>query len=678
MKTLQQFVCRSPLCQRSPLRRGGNAAVLIGVLALLLPSESVAQNETCFPKPVALPGLSGPPDWTSPGTVRDELNEPRWAAAPQLGFTSDPTDAEGSYRILVNAAHTELSVSFQAPTDPDVISNADSIYFALTTDGVSGTLAQGVRIHLPNSGTDPVDVSGNAQLYTYDAGGGGWSSPLGTSPPWLKEAAAWRTDPTTAWGVNFKIDLTEATIASLNLSAPFKVMFAMHKRDEAAGVGINLWTPDPGCLTNDPPGSCVKSLHSGTLLIDDPSEWVDALAIDSGCPGGITISGSQIRTTNEDPPGTPAPNKINTTDGATNTFLADPTYPTAPSAGDIQGKFHVANWGSIADSNAAWDEIPNGEAVLNDGTGLLSFTCPANTATTTCDLPTPSEDHQCVYVELKPAPGQTARFTRAAAYRNMQFKPLSTFSQKAEISVKGLEELLGNKKDRKVYVYVYAKNMPEHGKEPVWLKTDQMAATRRHAENPQPRVTEERRRENEKGVRRISTPRTGIGDLDLKPQQALATVWPTYDVHVYYDSGRKIRIDDKEIPHLVPMYPFSYYLSHEGPLFGFSHELKKVTGAEMKKVRDDVYLFQIPNEKSVTVSTSFEAHEEPKGGKPDGDQPCPECPEACPEGKECKESGPCGCRFPGSRGKGSLWLLLASLVGAVGVWRLRRGSRTSC
>lgn len=436
MKTLQHFVRRLPLCQRAPLRGGGNAAVLISVLALLLPNESAAQNETCFPKPVALPGLSGPPDWTSPGTVRDELNEPRWAAAPQMGFASDPTDAEGSYRILVNAAHTELSVSFQAPTDPDAISNADAIYFALTTDGVSGTLAQGVRIHLPNSGSDPVDVSGNAQLYTYDVGGGGWSSPLGTSPPWLKEAAAWRADPTAAWGVNFKIDLTEATIASLNVSAPFKVMFAMHKRDEAAGVGINLWTPDPGCLTNDPPGSCVKSLHSGTLFIDDSSEWADALPIADACPGGITISALQIGTTNEDPPGTPAPNKINTDAGASNTFFADLTYPSGASAGDVQGKFYIANWGSVAASDAAWDAIPGGEAVLNDGTGRLSFTCPANTATTTCGLPTPAEDHQSVYVELQPAPGQTARLTQAAAYRDMQLRSLSEFS--TEISVTGM------------------------------------------------------------------------------------------------------------------------------------------------------------------------------------------------------------------------------------------------
>jgi len=32
--------------------------------------------------PVALPGLSGPPQWKGTGVVRTELNEPRWAAAP--------------------------------------------------------------------------------------------------------------------------------------------------------------------------------------------------------------------------------------------------------------------------------------------------------------------------------------------------------------------------------------------------------------------------------------------------------------------------------------------------------------------------------------------------------------------------------------------------------------------
>ena len=155
-------------------------------------------------------------------------------------------------------------------------------------------------------------------------------------------------------------------ISGLDVSSEFRIMFALHKHDEGADVGVNLWTADPQCLVNEPPASCAKPLYAGSLFIADPAQWAEAKAIDDACPDGITITGSQIGTTNEDPPGTPAPNRINTKPGETNTFYAYPSYPTAPTfAGLIQASFHVANWGSVAASDAAWDPIPNGGVVQN-------------------------------------------------------------------------------------------------------------------------------------------------------------------------------------------------------------------------------------------------------------------------------------------------------------------------
>jgi hypothetical protein len=55
------------------------------------------------------------------------------------------------------------------------------------------------------------------------------------------------------------------------------------------------------------------------------------------------------------------------------------------------------------------------------GDGSIEFDCPANTATTTCGIPTPSVGHQAMYVELMAAPGQTVPFTTAAAYRDVDF-----------------------------------------------------------------------------------------------------------------------------------------------------------------------------------------------------------------------------------------------------------------
>ena len=75
---------------------------------VVTPRAVLAQN-LCFPAPLALPGLSGAPDWRAPGSVRTELNEPRWSAAPLTSFANDATASEGFFRIMVDAAHTELS-----------------------------------------------------------------------------------------------------------------------------------------------------------------------------------------------------------------------------------------------------------------------------------------------------------------------------------------------------------------------------------------------------------------------------------------------------------------------------------------------------------------------------------------------------------------------------------------
>jgi MYXO-CTERM domain-containing protein len=144
-------------------------------------------------------------------------------------------------------------------------------------------------------------------------------------------------------------------------------------------------------------------------------------------------------------------------------------------------------------------------------------------------------------------------------------------------------------------------------------------------------------------------PRTGIGDLDLKPQQALSTVWPTYDVHVYYDSGKTVTIGGKSSKQLVPMYPFTYFHSHEGALFGFSHGFALSSGAVLKEIRPDVYLITIPSEGSANVVTSVQAHEEPKDPVQPGS--CPTCPPPVTGPKPpppVDKDGHCGCRVPGN------------------------------
>ena len=682
MSTLISAIVRRRRAVPSVPRQRANQHRSCLLAAALLLGTSTSLGQVCFPTPVALPGLSGPPNWVAPGVVRPELNEPRWAAAPQLGFESDATGLEGLYRIIYDPAASQLSVSFQAPTDPGVLSGADSIYFGFTTDGTTATLAKAVRINLPPAGTDPI-LATNFQRHVYNAGGAPpWVSSLGR-PDWipLNTASAWRSDATAAWGINFKVDLVAAGINPAN---PFKIMLAMHKRDEAAApAGVNVWTPDPGA----------NPLLTGTLIIQNPTLWSNAAAPSAGCVDGIVLNGNQIGTRNIRA-GNPAPHLINTTSGAVNRFYAQPTIPATitPFAGMFQAKFHIANWGSIAASNAPWTAIPGGGAVLNGmppaaTNDTVEFSCPANTATQTCGMAVPAEIHQCVYVELKPAPGQNVKFTKAAAYRNMDFQALSNFTAPAEISVKGLKKVFGDDQPRDVYVYVHAKNMPSHGDKPQFLRTDLMSATRRFAEAPPLPILRQppagRRLpgaaaaavvagpvRDPKKLREIPLPNTGVRDLDLNVHQALSTAWPTYDVHVYYDTGKTILIDKEPTKHLAPMYPFTYFHSHEGPLFGFSHALKGLEGAQVKELRPNVFLIRIPSEGVAKISTSVVAHE--KGLRSETQPPpggCPTCPAVVDKG------GRCNCRVPGGVDAGGApwWLAIGTLVMAV-ARRRRRSS----
>lgn len=661
-------------------------AVFTALTVLLAPG--MAGADLCFPKPVTFSGsgLSGPPNWAGSGTVRKELNEPRWAAAPQQWFESDIAGSEGRYRILVNSTYTELSVSFQVPFDPGTISQRDAVYFGFTTNGATATLASAIKLMmppLPNSGPIPLDPVRVTKMlgYTYDAASATkWKQGAeDVAPDWLKTPYAWRNDSTAVWGINFKVDLTAASIAGFDRTMPFKAMLAMHVQDEVTpSVSLNPSSPNPNCTGV----GCPYPLLTATRLIANPARWTTALAINSGCANGLTLSTSQLGTLNEAPPGTAAPTKIDTTLGASNTFYARPSYPTGVVvySGMLEGTFHMSNWGSTADPLGEWLTIANGSAVLNGvapatNTGELSFSCPTNTSGQSCGRPTPELSDQCVYAELHRATSLPIAITRATAFRCMQFKPLSEFSAPAEISVKGLSKILGNEEVRDVYLYVDTNNLEAHGNKQLYLKTDLMAATRQFAESPPPlpplgEAPSKAEMLTRKGTKSTSDkatsdkppspkapfaqsptqgseaeadllpqplPRTGLKDLDLTPEQALSATWPTYTVRAYYDTGNVIEIDGEQVKELKAMVPFTYHHSHEGPLYGFSHELSTIGDIPLTKIRDNVYHLRIPNEGVATIQTKVVAHEKPKTHGTPHEMDCP----------KPVEHSRCSCSLPG-------------------------------
>ena len=396
-------------CAALGRRKSSHLGSAVLVAALVAVAPRVAAAYVCFSTPVALPGLSGPPQWNGTGVVRTELNEPRWAGAPLTSFDSDLTGTAGLYRLLVDDQDTELTISVQAPTDLGSVSGADAVYFGFTTDGLGAGLAKAIYISVGGSGTDPAEVS-SFERYNYDVVSG-WTASLGALPSWMKDVSIWRNNAAgdAAWGVNFKVSLQNA---GLSVDTPFKMLLAMHKQDENdVSKSVNLSTPQPGA----------NSLVPNTLFIADPAQWAVAFPIDAGC-GGIALKGDQIRTRNA------LPTVIDTTNGAVNHFYVTPTIASGEAlySGLFSANFHLSNWSTVAAPDAPWKIFPNGAAVQNGAApapndSTVEFVCPPNTATTTCGIPTPTESHQAVYVELQGTPSNPAAFKSAAAYADMQF-----------------------------------------------------------------------------------------------------------------------------------------------------------------------------------------------------------------------------------------------------------------
>jgi hypothetical protein len=268
----------------------------------------------------------------------------------------------------------------------------------------------------------------------------------------------------------------------------------------------------------------------------------------------------------------------------------------------------------------------------------------------------PAESHQCVLVELRAAPGQTAIFTKASAYRNMDFVDLSELRRRATISVKGLQAVLGNTLERDVYLYVKTTNMPVHGDDPLWLPAGKMFEERRNAEAPPINPSRiDLRRAAAAHANPPNPPADGQhGDKpEAEPHwsahQALSEVWPTYEVFAYYDTGKTYESDDGgPVKWLRSMYPWGFFLAHDGPLYGFSHVIEGIEGAKLEPIAENLYLVRIANEGSVRVQHQVVAHERPRSNTP-----CPACP----------KHGRCNCRLPGaSPTPGALgWLVLAGV-----------------
>jgi hypothetical protein len=618
-------VFRRRVATRQNLARSASALFAL-VLTLWAPAARAAE---CLLPPVSVPGLYGAPQWFTSGTlsVRKELDDPRWGGAPITSFANDGVGTTAAYRALVYG--NELSVSFQALADNNGTSSGDIIYLGISTNS-GGTTGKIVAVTPRDAGSpDPVAMSSGLdyQLYEKNSAAGGWVASSDTTPPsWLTAVHTWRNSPVGAvWAVNLKVDLATLGLAA---SSGFHMAFAMTVAN--SGGPVHFHTPDYAAAT---------ALVGTTQLPADATTWTDYAPRGTACTTGVSLSPYAIGTTSA------AGRSV--VDDSVNTFFADVENIPAPiTANKILARFSIANWGStVADPNAGWTEFSTSTAgdgyVPDAANGTWAHPAPAPASSTsariafTCALPSgstycpkitamsPNHD-QCLLVELKAAPGNPSiKFQNAAARQNMSFAALSTLDRDATISIKGLQKVTGQALDRDLYIYVQTTNMPGAGNTPYFLPAKKMDLARRYAEAPPPLPQQPPRQDNDLSKLRAANDVPKDGSVFLKderlvpvlsPDQAMMDAWPTYRVHVYYDTGKKQVIGGTPQPVLAPLVPFGLFLSHDGPLYGFTHALRGLGGVTLEEIAPSFYKVHVKNEGSIRVAATITAVERPGAG----------------------------------------------------------------
>lgn len=288
-----------------------------------------------------------------------------------------------------------------------------------------------------------------------------------------------------------------------------------------------------------------------------------------------------------------------------NQFFAKPTVTGLSNAQKqaLKATWSIANWGSqySEPGTASWRPIDRGKNVLFDlatnechvvwplqvdvgapGSFLVNLVRNINRYLNAqfdgVPFPPGSQSpHQCMLVELS-SNDPSVVITTTSIYKNMNFANASTFRRHAEISVAGAPPI--SEKPRDVYLYVQKFNMP-----PVVKKEDKP-----------PTATVFNR-----DVAGLAATQVPHGN----EVEDVAALVPTYTVHSYMDTGKKLKLaDGSQVPILRRQTGFGYFVLHEGDLVGWEARLY---GAE--KLAENVYVVRVPNNGSVHVETVIQARE---------------------------------------------------------------------
>jgi hypothetical protein len=92
----------------------------------------------------------------------------------------------------------------------------------------------------------------------------------------------------------------------------------------------------------------------------------------------------------------------------------------------------------------------------------------------------------------------------------------------------------------------------------------------------------------------------------------VAKVMPTYTAYVWHDSGTTAKSPSGTSKVLAPQPSFTLFVSHDGPLYGWTHELRPLAGgAAITEVAKNFYRIAVGPTGSTEVVTAIEALEQP-------------------------------------------------------------------
>jgi hypothetical protein len=586
----------------------------------------MSPTASCIPWAFGVPAAGGHPIWWDNSGPVPQLNkridDPRWQGAMARTYPESGTGVameHAMFRALydTDASGGYLYLSWWIQVDPFLTPLGDrvTIGFQNTATNVAHVIRVNAFAAVPETPVGPIAIPAPT---AYDVSGTTISQRPDV-PDWIGNLGrSWVDKPNSTWALHLRVPMFTGSPAEsiddtgIALGTIFKMWYEVKVTTTAsAGTILHTWPRNMD-------GSTATS-------VPDPAGWGDfqvAGGIEGGeaCAAGVWLDAAHVGTTNTDAAGNPAPNLIkwSTATPKVNTFFAAPKNDSGAAiprgAGGLHARFRLANWGSKADWNDVpdpaqlWTNIlPGGDDAIDTtpapnpiptgqfGNITFDWTMTSATSPAIGDFeppgPTKRRAHQCMLVELS---GTGIDFGRSSVYRNMDFDKSSTFSRAADVSVEGLGAL-GTDSHRTVYLFVQTLNMPA---------------------NIDPKPPPPEPGPGEVGVTERIRRYVASGEVGDEPPTAweIAQVMPTHLVHVYHATADTFTEDDgTTLPILRPQTSFGVFLQHDGPLFGWDHQLQ---GGALQELAPNFYRLRVPNDGVATITTRVVAHEKPraKGG----------------------------------------------------------------